>query len=127
MKLAHIHVYCQELEPVIAFFTEGLNGELLGRNLLRGAPGAEIRMDGMMIFLREMGGEWAEQDYAGKVCGYNHLGFFVDDLDATLARLLSLPGVSRNGEPFVIADKKLRCVFLTGPSKLHVELMENMQ
>ena len=127
MKFGHLHVYCQELEPAIAFFTEGLNGELLIRRPMLGKPGAEIRMDGMVIYLCEMGREWAGQDYAARVCGYNHLGFFVDDLDAALARLRALPGVTQDGEPFVVAAAKRRCVYLAGPSKLYVELMEDMK
>lgn len=127
MKFAHLHVYCQELEPAIAFLTEGLNGELLTRRPMLGRPGAEIRMDGMTLFLCEMGGDWAGQDCAAKVCGYNHLGFFVDDLEAAMARLLALQGVAQNGEPFIVAAGNLRCVYITGPSKLSVELMERME
>lgn len=127
MKFAHLHVYCQELEPAIAFLTEGLNGELLVRRPMVGQPGAEIRMGDMVIYLSEMGREWAGQDYAAKVCGYNHLGFFVDDLDAELVRLCAMPGVTQDGEPFVVAATKRRCVYLVGPSKLHVELVENMK
>lgn len=125
--MAHLHTYCRELEPAIRFFTEGLNGELLARRIMMGDPGAEIRIDGTMIFLREVGAEWASQDYSGKICGYNHLGFLVDDLDATLTRLLAMPGVAQDGEPFVIAARKRRCVYLTGPSDLYIELVEDMK
>lgn len=127
MKFGHLHVYCQELEPAIAFLTEGLNGELLSRRTMVDRPGAEIRMGGMVIYLSEMGREWAGQDYAARVCGYNHLGFFVDDLDAALARLCAMPGVTQDGEPFLVPAARRRCVYLVGPSNLHIELVENMK
>lgn len=127
MKFGHLHVHCQELEPAIAFLTEGLNGELLIRRTMVDRPGAEIRMGDMVIYLSEMGREWAGQDYAAKVCGYNHLGFFVDDLDAALARLLAMRGVTQDGEPFIVTAAKRRCAYLIGPSNLYIELMENMK
>lgn len=127
MKLSHLHTLCQDLEPTIAFFTEGLNGELLVRRPMLGDPGAEIRIADTVLYLQEVGGDWADQDYAAKVCGYNHLGFLVDDLDAALARLLALPGVTQNGEPFLVASSKRRCVYITGPSRLCVELMQDMR
>ena len=125
MQLTHMHVYCRELEPALRFLTEGFDGQLVGRRLMLGCPGAEIRFDGLVLFLKEVGGDWAPQEPAAHVCGYNHLGFFVDDLDSTLARLLALPEVHIETEPFVIKDRQRRCAFVTGPSNLYVEVVED--
>lgn len=127
MELAHVHVYCQELEPAIRFFTEGLGGELIVKRNMMGDPGAEIRLSQTPLFVREVGKDWAPQDCDAEVCGYSHFGFLVDDLDTTLKRLLTLPDVRQQGEPFDIPARKRRCVYLTGPSGLYIELVEDVK
>lgn len=62
-----------------------------------------------------------------EACGYNHLGFLVDNLDETLAKLLAMPGVRLDIEPFVIPARKRRCAFIAGPCELYVELMEDVK
>jgi len=127
MKLAHLHTYCQELEPALKFFTEGLNGVLVARRLMMGTPGAEIQIDGLTLFLKEVGKDWANATPTAEACGYNHLGFLVDNLDETLAKLLAMPGVRLDIEPFVIPARKRRCAFIAGPCELYVELMEDVK
>lgn len=127
MQLAHVHVYCQDLEPTIRFFTEGLGGELLVKRIMMGDPGAEIRLNETPVFVRQVGPDWARQDCDAKVCGYSHFGFLVDDLDAVLKRLLAMPDVQQQGEPFIIPARNRRCVYLTGPSGLYVELVEDIK
>ena len=127
MKLAHLHTYVRELEPDVKFMTEGLKGELMGRRLMMGCPGAEVRLDGLTVFLKEVGKDWALAQPTAEICGYNHLGFLVEDLDKTLAELLAMPDVRLDIEPFVIAARKRRCAFVAGPGELYVELMEDVK
>jgi catechol 2,3-dioxygenase-like lactoylglutathione lyase family enzyme len=54
----------------------------------------------------------------------DHLGFSVDDLDATLARLRN-DGVTVTAEPRSIADGRIRFAFIEGPDRVAVELIED--
>lgn len=54
----------------------------------------------------------------------DHLGFSVDDLDATLARLRSA-GVKVTSEPRSIANGQIKFAFVEGPDKVAIELLED--
>jgi predicted enzyme related to lactoylglutathione lyase len=54
----------------------------------------------------------------------DHLGFAVDDLDATLARLRAT-GVTVTAEPKEVAGGRLRYAFIEGPDKVAIELLED--
>ncbi len=124
MKITHLHVYCRDLEPCLAFMTEGLKGKLIKKRLMMGCPGAEIQFDGVVIFLRAVGDAWKAPDLTAG--GYNHIGFFVDDLDKTLAEVTAMPGVRLDGEAF-IANNTRRCQYVVGPDELYVEFVEEMK
>ncbi|HYL38191.1 MAG TPA: VOC family protein [Bryobacteraceae bacterium] len=53
----------------------------------------------------------------------DHIGFGVDNLDATLARLKS-DGVKVTDEPRSVAGGKVRFAFIEGPDHVRVELVE---
>lgn len=92
-----------------------------------GCPGAEIRLGTLVVFLKEVGPTWTDADVAATTCGYNHLGFLVEDLDKTLAELTAIPGVRIETEPFVTLPEKDAAPFVTGPSNLYVEFMEDVK
>jgi catechol 2,3-dioxygenase-like lactoylglutathione lyase family enzyme len=54
----------------------------------------------------------------------DHLGFSVDDLDATLARMRN-DGVKVTAEPRSIADAPLRLAFIEGPDHVAIELIQD--
>jgi catechol 2,3-dioxygenase-like lactoylglutathione lyase family enzyme len=54
----------------------------------------------------------------------DHLGFSVDDLDATVARLRQ-DGVKVTAEPRTIADGKIRSAFIAGPDRVAIELLQD--
>jgi catechol 2,3-dioxygenase-like lactoylglutathione lyase family enzyme len=54
----------------------------------------------------------------------DHLGFSVEDLDATLARLRA-EGVEVTSEPRRVADGRLEFAFITGPDQIAIELIED--
>jgi len=126
MKIAHLHTFCQELEPALAFLTEGLKGELVERRLMMGTPGAVIRFDNMTVFLKEVGADWAPALAQDKICGFNHICFQVDDLNKTLEDVLALPGTKLAFEPYEIPGKNHRATFVIGPSNIYIELMEDV-
>jgi catechol 2,3-dioxygenase-like lactoylglutathione lyase family enzyme len=54
----------------------------------------------------------------------DHLGFSVDDLDATLARLRQ-DGVRVTAEPRSMADGKIESAFIEGPDQVAIELLQD--
>ena len=54
----------------------------------------------------------------------DHLGFSVDDLDATLARMRS-EGVKITAEPRSLADGRIRLAFIEGPDQVAIELLQD--
>jgi catechol 2,3-dioxygenase-like lactoylglutathione lyase family enzyme len=54
----------------------------------------------------------------------DHLGFSVDDLEATLARMRS-EGVKVTSEPRTIADGRIRSAFIEGPDQVAIELIQD--
>ena len=124
MRVTHLHVYCRDLEPALTFMTDALKGTLIQKRDMMGCPGAEIQFEGMAVYLREVGRSWSDPDISAQICGYNHLGFFVEDLDQTLARVTAMPDVRIDGEPFVIKERQRRGAYVVGPGNLYVEFVE---
>jgi catechol 2,3-dioxygenase-like lactoylglutathione lyase family enzyme len=54
----------------------------------------------------------------------DHLGFSVDNLDATLERLRK-DGVKVTSEPRSIANRQIKFAFIEGPDKVAIELLED--
>lgn len=127
MFITHLHVYCRELEPSLEFMLKGLKGKLLCRRLMMGTPGAEIQFDGFIIYLKEIGTDWVDPEPGAKITGYHHLGFDVEDLDASMKELLAMPGVRLEAEPTVVKARNRRCAFFYGPGNLYFELVEDLK
>ena len=54
----------------------------------------------------------------------DHLGFSVDDLDATLARMRT-DGVKVTAEPRSLADGRIKFAFIEGPDQVAIELIQD--
>lgn len=54
----------------------------------------------------------------------DHLGFSVDDLDATLARMRD-DGVKVTAEPRSVADGRIKFAFIEGPDQVAIELIQD--
>jgi catechol 2,3-dioxygenase-like lactoylglutathione lyase family enzyme len=54
----------------------------------------------------------------------DHLGFSVDDLDATLARMRN-DGVKVTAEPRSLADGRIKVAFIEGPDQVAIELIQD--
>lgn len=122
----HIHVLCSDLEPVIAFFTEALGAKLLRRRMIGAIPmpGADIQFGDTVLFVKQNGTEWKAAAPTEAVCGYNHIGVVVDDMDAALQKLTSRSDTRLVHEPVMVGTRL--CAFVTGPDNLYVELIQNM-
>jgi catechol 2,3-dioxygenase-like lactoylglutathione lyase family enzyme len=54
----------------------------------------------------------------------DHLGFSVEDLDATLARLRN-DGVKVTAEPHSLAEGRIKSAFIEGPDQVAIELLQD--
>ena len=125
MRLDHLHVFCRSLEPSIVFLAEAFGAKIAERRLMGGKPGAVLELDGLNIFLKETGEGTALPNWSAETCGCDHLGFVVDDLEATLKTLCARKDTRLTREPFR-AGKRM-CAFVAGPDDLSVELMQQME
>lgn len=125
MRLDHLHILCRRLDPAIVFLTEAFGATLVKRRPMGAvpAPGAELTVGGLLVYLKEVGDGWVTPDPAAKVYGYSHLGFVVDDMEKTLASLTARPDTRLAVEPF-LSGKRL-CAFVAGPDNLYVEVMQD--
>ena len=117
---------CKNLEPVLSFLSEGFGVEILRRRTMMTdppTPVADVNIGGAMYILKQVGPEWQDPDPAALICGYHHLGFLVDDLDACLARLTARPDTRLVVEPYSVG--KRLCAFVAGPDNLYVEVMQD--
>ena len=123
----HVHVLCSELEPVITFFTEAFGATLLRRRMIGAIPmpGADIQFGDTVLYLKQSGADWKAASPTDPVCGYNHIGFVVDDMTAALKELTARSDTRLVIEPYR-AGKRL-CAFLAGPDNLYVEIMQEME
>ena len=96
------------------------------------APSMSLMMDNVNIIIYPMEyakTQWPElwknrvdfESTRGHVT--DHIGFGVDNLDATLARLKS-DGVKVTDEPRSVAGGKVRFAFIEGPDHVRIELVE---
>lgn len=125
MQLNHLHLFCRTLEPSLDFLLAALKGTLKEKRLMGGLPGAEIRFGELTVYLKAVGESWNPPDLSATVCGYNHLGFAVDDLAKTLEEVTSRPDARLVGEPFTVGGKR-RCAFVAGPDNLYVEFVQDL-
>jgi glyoxylase I family protein len=93
MYLEHINMTVRNVEESVRFYCTLLGGEVSWRgtatNMNKVVPAAHVRMgdDYISMFERESG-ERAIHDYGPP--GINHVGFVIDDLSETRARLAEL-------------------------------------
>ena len=119
--LHHIHHYCTNLEETIAFWRDGFGVPFVRYRKFGEDSGAEMDMgNGVLFFAVQCCSE--SRALSKPICGLDHLGMQVPDIDAALKHLTSIPGVRVGREPFM--SESLRCAFVIGPDEVRVELIE---
>ena len=117
----HVHVMCRDLSPMVDFWVQGLGATFVQFRQFGGADGAVLDMNSATkLYLKVMPCE--PQDTDTVRAGADHLGFLVENLDALLAHIKTMPGCRVHREPFMSGT--LRCAFITGPENVLVEVME---
>ena len=117
LKSHHIAVVSPNYERMKAFYTETLGFAIVGR--IEGTDVVFIDIGGTTIELMP-GPEGG--DAARPACGFTHLAFEVDDVDATYAELLS-KGVEFHIEPKGVGD--IRLAFFRDPDGNDLELFHS--
>lgn len=121
-KYHHMHLICSNLEQMIDFFTENLGAELVERRKFGVSDGATLDHSGVRINLRVAREEdQIAGDSSQALFGYDHMGFEVEDLDATYEEL------KEKGFTFTIPPQQrgnLKFAFFKGPDNITVEIMQ---
>lgn len=117
----HIHLICNDLEAMIAFWEKGFGAKLLRRREFRGAFGAIMDINaGAKLYLKSVPCQRADEGEPR--AGIEHLGMQVADLEKTVADLQQMPDVSVVRGPFMSETR--RCYFIKGPEGILVEVMQ---
>ena len=117
----HAHLYCADLGPMIDFWVKGFGATFEEFRQFGENKGAVLNLQSTAkLYLKEV--PCQRQDGAAAYAGVDHLGLNVENLDASLKHLQSLPGVELAREPFL--SKAARCAFIKGPEGILVEIME---
>jgi len=122
----HVHLNATDPATAIEFYTSKFKARKESKRLYRDvqiAPAAFVMADhvSMIIYPVEYpGGTFVST--RGRVI--DHLGFSVDDLDATLARMRN-EGIKVTTEPRSIADGRIKFALLEGPDQVAIELIQD--
>lgn len=128
MTFQHLHLFCRELEPMVAFWAGAFGAKLVERRKMGAADGAELLLsDTLRLFVRGAGpadanAVDASRDTSVRFSSFDHVGYVVDDLHATLAYLGTRDDVTVTRQPFQSGQNL--CAFIRGPEGVHVELAQ---
>jgi lactoylglutathione lyase len=118
-KFDYTGIRVRNLDVSIAFYTEKLGMQLLGRNRIK-------ETNGEIADLKSQGGDqklelnwYADRRFYGNGDEVDHLAFVVEDVDAAVAELRSL-GVEVAMEPFNEGGSRL--AFVKDPDGIWIEL-----
>jgi catechol 2,3-dioxygenase-like lactoylglutathione lyase family enzyme len=131
-EFSHVHLFTHDVAATSAWYQKHLGlhipaerpGGLNARNQTNG----EINWLIMSVdFIKRIETrDWKDRQNFESSRGYafDHIGFSVDNLDATLARLAQ-EGVEISSGPTVVVPGKLRTAFIVGPEGVAIELVEH--
>ena len=128
-NFGHVHMFSADPPAAGAWYAKQFGFRSLARTQKRVyrdvqiAPAAFVTADhvSMIIYPVEYRGGGLVST-RGRVI--DHLGFSVDDLDATLARMRT-DGVKVTTEPRTLADGRIKLAFIEGPDQVAIELIQD--
>lgn len=121
--LQHVHIFGNDLERMIAFWERGFGARLESRRTFGPYDGAVLDLGGgVLIYLKALDCEIREP---AERSGIDHIAVTVDNLEESLAHLLSLPDVTLRTAPFVSA--RHLCAFIRTSDALVVEVMQLLE
>lgn len=117
--LAHIHLYCNELEPMVEFFTKAFDGEVALRRKFGQSDGAVLNLgSSTLLYLQQIEVGPSQRNIAA----YDHIAFNVKDVEKALEKALAAPGASLGRE--IAPSGTSLTAFVMGPEGLRVELVQ---
>lgn len=120
-KFHHLHLVCQDLEAMIAFWTAALGGQLVERRRFGTADGATLDVDGIRVNLRlPKKGEALCARSEAIIVGFDHIGLEVGDLSSAICGLVE-HGCRVASDPVVNGNRQT--VFMRGPENILLELI----
>lgn len=109
---------------MIDFWVNGLGATFVEYRQFGDAAGAVLDCNSeTKLYLKEL--PCTPQPQPAIHAGTEHLAMLVDNLDALLAHIRTLPGCRVSKEPFTAGG--FHCAFITGPEGVLVEVMEKMK
>ena len=118
----HLHLYCNQLEPMIKFFVEGFGAQLTMRRKFDEDDGAVLSLGTTpLLYIQQTKVDAAKSGIAA----YDHIGFNVGDIEAALEKAMSAPGAALGrGIQAGGLGGKSKTAFVRGPEGIRVELVQ---
>jgi len=119
--LAHIHIYCNQLEPMIEFFVKGFDAQLVMRRKFGNDDGAVVSMGAVPLYIQQ------SKSAPGKsgIVAYDHIGLDVGDIEAALKKAMEAPGAKLDEDIHAVGvGGKAKAAFVRGPEGIRVEMVQ---
>lgn len=117
--LAHIHLYCNKLEPMVEFFVKTFDGQVALRRKFAENDGAVLNLGSpTLLYIQQIAVGESRRD----IVAYDHIAFNVTDVEAALKKALAAPGASL-GRAIAPSGTSLTA-FVAAPEGLRVELVQ---
>jgi len=118
--LEHVHIYCQQLAPMVEFFEKAFDAQVTVRRKFGADDGAilDVGGGGVTLFIQQTKVTPGKAD----VVAYDHIGFTVVDIEASLKKVLAVPGVKLDRE--IQPSGTAKTAFVRGPEGIRAELIQ---
>jgi catechol 2,3-dioxygenase-like lactoylglutathione lyase family enzyme len=119
--LAHIHIYCNQLEPMIDFFVKGFDAQLVTRRKFGNDDGAVISMGAAPLYIQQSKVDAAKSG----VVAYDHIGLNVGNIEVALKKAVAAPGAKLDRDIHAVGIAgTAKAAFVRGPEGIRVELVQ---
>ena len=119
--LAHIHIYCNQLEPMIEFFVKGFDAQLVMRRKFGNDDGAVVSMGAAPLYIQQSKVDAAKSG----IVSYEHIGLNVGDIEAALKKAVAAPGAKLDRDIQAAGvGGTAKAAFVRGPEGIRVELVQ---
>ena len=119
--LAHIHIYCNQLDPMIEFFVKGFDAQLVMRRKFGSDDGAVVSMGAAPLYIQQSKVDAAKSG----IVSYDHIGLNVGDIEAALKKAVAAPGATLDRDIHAVGvGGTAKAAFVRGPEGIRVELVQ---
>ena len=119
--LAHIHVYCTQLEPMIEFWVKAFDAQLVMRRKFGNDDGAVISVGAVPLYVQQSGVAAGQSG----IVAYDHVGLQVGDIEAALKKALAAPGAKLDRDIHAVGvGGKSKAAFVRGPEGIRIEMVQ---